>query len=191
MTKTKEITENTQPKKIVKKNLAGLNKNAKEIEVLIMNNLQGNFYYECPKTHIIIEMQNYGDVEVVTLDVLNAMKNSYKNILDNYWILIADVYSDDYTIEDIVQFLRLKEKYKFINSLLEKDKDSKSILDKIILNSSVKKFKEIINSLNNSLLIRLSERAVSLYKQKIFKDKFKMDTLAEALNEEVLALFDK
>lgn len=91
---TKKPTTKTSPRKRVKID--------RDLEVAFMNNTNGGFFYKCPKTQNIYDMQEYGDIDYITVDELLTMRNSYRKILNDLWILLIDVNSDEVSIEDVL-----------------------------------------------------------------------------------------
>ena len=93
--KKEEVVEvvNEQPKR--RKTLRELRRLLnRDTEVLVMNNTQGTFYYYCPKTHMSIRLEEFGDSEIVTMEVVEGMKNRGKSIFKNYYLVILDVYPE-------------------------------------------------------------------------------------------------
>ena len=60
----------------------------KDTEVLVMNNTQGHFYYNCPKTNVGVDLNGFGDTQVVPLELLETMKRRAKKFFQNYLIMI-------------------------------------------------------------------------------------------------------
>ena len=73
-----------------------------------MNNTQGGFYYKCPKTQMEINLQEFGDTEVVTIELLEA---TYKVSEDEIKSLEAEVQKlTDKYIKDIEKAVEEKSK---------------------------------------------------------------------------------
>ena len=124
--KKEEVVEviNEQPKR--RKTLRELRRLLnRDTEVLVMNNTQGTFYYYCPKTHMSIRLEEFGDSEIVTMEVLEGMKNRGKSIFKNYYLVILDVYPeenlvDEIDVSDVLTYLGISDLYETINDELEK-----------------------------------------------------------------------
>lgn len=156
----------------------------KDIEVEIMNNTNGKLFYKCPKTHQIIEMQGYGDMEVLTIEQLNAMKNSHRNMLENFWIVIVDVYDDEVEIDDVLAYLRLDKLYKGI-------KFDSEILDGLVRETDLEEFKAIILDIQPSLVVRIAERMKVLSEAGSFGDMYKMRFISELMGQPDLFTEDR
>lgn len=156
----------------------------KDIEVEIMNNINGKLFYKCPKTHQIIEMQGYGDMEVLTIEQLNAMKNSHRNMLENFWIVIVDVYDDEVEIDDVLAYLRLDKLYKGI-------KFDSEILDGLVRETDLEEFKAIILDIQPSLVVRIAERMKVLSEAGSFGDMYKMRFISELMGQPDLFTEDR
>lgn len=155
---------------------------SKNVEVEIINLTSSKLVYTCPKTHTEIIFEECGDSETVDLDLLVTMKNKHKKFFSRHYITIVDVYSEDYTIEDILTYLGVD---KFYSELENTDVD---YIEDIILNSSVDDFEKIVRKSSYELANRIAERAVKMYKDGDFDSRYKCEVLAEKL--EMDHLFD-
>ncbi len=173
--KTKEKKRKAKSSKVAKKRLN------KELEVVVMNNTNGRIFYRCPKTMSIIEMQEYGDMDTMTLEQLNTMRNSHKAMLENFWIVIVDVYDDEITVEDVVEHLRLKRLYGDMEFYDE-------AIDELILDTSLEEFKEKIKVLQPKLVLLIAQRIKVLDMRGQFGDSYKMRFLEDYIGKE--GLFD-
>jgi hypothetical protein len=151
----------------------------KDTEVVIMNNTQGIFTYNCPRTHDTFGMETYGDTDVMTVEHLNTMRNQHRTILDKYWILPIAVNDSEIEISDVLKHLRIEHLYKDIELDL-------TFFDDLILRSTVKNFEKAIDGMNASFVERIAERAVMLYKDKRFADSFKMEAIEKAIKNDDL-----
>ena len=195
-TKEKETVEVKEEKAVVKrpKNFRELRKMlTRDTEVLIMNNTQGGFYYKCPKTHMEINMLEFGDTEVVTIELLEAMKNRARIAFKNYCIMIVDVYpeaefEDVIEISDVLNYLGIADLYNIVTDELENNGDlySEEFFDNLIINKSRDEFEKIAKKMNKKLLIQLAHRAVLLYQTGKFDSRYKMEFIQEKLGLEDL-----
>lgn len=195
-TKEKETVEVKEEKAVVKrpKNFRELRKMlTRDTEVLIMNNTQGGFYYKCPKTHMEINMLEFGDTEVVTIELLEAMKNRARVAFKNYCIMIVDVYpeaefEDVIEISDVLNYLGIADLYNIVTDELENNGDlySEEFFDNLIINKSRDEFEKIAKKMNKKLLIQLAHRAVLLYQTGRFDSRYKMEFIQEKLGLEDL-----
>ena len=195
-TKAKEKVEVKETETVVKrpKNFRELRKMlTRDTEVLIMNNTQGGFYYKCPKTHMEINMLEFGDTEVVTIELLEAMKNRARVAFKNYCIMIVDVYpeaefEDVIEISDVLNYLGIADLYNIVTDELENNGDlySEEFFDNLIINKSRDEFEKIAKKMNKKLLIQLAHRAVLLYQTGKFDSRYKMEFIQEKLGLEDL-----
>lgn len=195
-TKEKETVEVKEEKAVVKrpKNFRELRKMlTRDTEVLIMNNTQGGFYYKCPKTHMEINMLEFGDTEVVTIELLEAMKNRARVAFKNYCIMIVDVYpeaefEDVIEVSDVLNYLGIADLYNIVTDELENNGDlySEEFFDNLIINKSRDEFEKIAKKMNKKLLIQLAHRAVLLYQTGRFDSRYKMEFIQEKLGLEDL-----
>ena len=194
-TKEKDV-EVVEVEKVVKrpKNFRELRKMlTRDTEVLIMNNTQGGFYYKCPKTHMEINMLEFGDTEVVTIELLEAMKNRARIAFKNYCIMIVDVYpeaefEDVIEISDVLNYLGIADLYNIVSDELENNGDlySEDFFDNLIINKSRDEFEKIAKKMNRKLLTQLAHRSVLLYQTGKFDSRYKMEFIQEKLGMEDL-----
>lgn len=195
-TKAKEAVETVETEVVVKrpKSFRELRKMiSRDTEVLIMNNTQGGFYYSCPKTHMEINMSEFGDTEVVTIELLESMKNRAKVLFKNYCIMVVDVYpepefEDVIEISDVLNYLGIADLYNIVSDELENNGDlySEEFFDNLIINKSRDEFEKIAKKMNKKLLVQLSHRAVLLYQSGRFDSRYKMEFIQEKLGMEDL-----
>ena len=194
--KAKETVEAVEVKEVTRKpkTFRELRKMlSRDTEVLIMNNTQGGFYYRCPKTNMEINMLEFGDTEVVTIELLEAMKNRSRIAFKNYCIMIVDVYpepeyEDVIEINDVLNYLGISDLYNIVNDELENTGDlySEEFFDNLIINKSKDEFEKIAKKMNRKLLIQLAHRSVLLYQTGRFDSRYKMEFIQEKLGMEEL-----
>lgn len=189
--KTKKVVENEvkqqRPFKELRKLLT------KDTEVLIMNNTQGHFYYSCPKTNVSVNLENFGDMQIVSLELLETMKRRAKLFFEDYMIMIIDVYpecEEELTVIDVLRYLDIYGLYReFENIFDEEENDSiygEDFFDNLIINKSKDEFEKIAKRMNHKLLIQFANRCVELYKTGKFDSRYKMDTISILLKNEDL-----
>lgn len=167
---TKKPTTKTSPRKRVKID--------RDLEVAFMNNTNGGFFYKCPKTQNIYDMQEYGDIDYITVDELLTMRNSYRKILNDLWILLIDVNSDEVSIEDVWRYLGV---YRLYNDLVKPER-----IDEFILRSGDRRFRDTLERLHDALVKKVVERAVALYKEGKLNSIGKANILIELTGNEDL-----
>lgn len=143
----------------------------RDIEVVVVNFTSGVFFYEDPKTHNRYRMNEFGDEEYMTIDELTTMRNRHRAFLENMWIVIVDVLDDRYTVEDVVEFLRLESAY---SNGLEADK-----VDQFIMQSEPGVFNRIAKHADTGLAKRIGERALELFRNGRLEDINKVYTISK------------
>lgn len=141
----------------------------RDIEVAIMNNTHGGFIYIDPKTFSRHEMSGYGDIDYITVGELLNMKNSQRAIIDNFWIIIIEVLSDDIELEDVIRYLNLDDLYKNVLS--------KNEMDMLITKSTAANFKKTFETIYKGMADRIVERALELFKEGKFNDWSKFEVI--------------
>ena len=116
----------------------------------------------------------------MTIEELSTMKNLARKFFKNSYITVVDVLDDEYTLEDVYEYLQIKTNTEI---LCAED------MDDIILDMDVNDFRTILqNRKEGGLRQRIVERAMKLYedgefndysKMKIIKDVTKLDYLFE------------
>lgn len=171
----------SKTKKLTKSELKTILKTA---DIDIVSNDKAQLVYKCPITFQEIYLDEYGDTESVTIDVLQTMKSKAKDFLRKYWIIIEDVYvpnSDvEVTVEDVYGYLGLSNVYANI-----KDFNS-DYLDNILLKDRIEKFEERLQNMDKKLVTQLTSRAVELYQQGEFTNSGKMLILEDLTDNEYL-----
>lgn len=151
-------------------------KKRKSLEVEIMSLSTGTVVYECPKTRYKFALGKVGARESLELDVLTTLVNRSRNIFENHLITIVDFEDEDYTVEDLITYLGLQDIYTDIENT-----DVDYIAEILKLDND--EFEELINKKgNDSLVEKVAERAVYLYKQKKFDSHTKQRLLSKRMN---------
>lgn len=167
----------------------------KETEVTVANNTWGSFGYNFKET--VIELDEHGDEDYLTFGELRTMASSkHKGVLQNLYLLITDIDSDEYTVRDVISQLKLDKYYKNAWDLIDVDIDEEedAILQPDDFEDFVKdcKPKELKKKLeDDSLDGILIETAAHLYKSKKLTDFDKMHIVGRALgiNEDDISAF--
>lgn len=153
-------------------------KKRKSLEVEIMNLTTGEVFYECPKTRYKFNLSKLGAKENLELDILTTLANRSRDLFETHSLAIVDFEDDEYTAEDLIEYLGLRDIYKgientdvdYINEILELDNDD---------------FEEFIRKNGNPALIkRLAERAIYLYSKRKFDSHTKRRILSKLLGSE-------
>ncbi|MGL5348274.1 MAG: hypothetical protein ACRDA3_13065 [Peptostreptococcaceae bacterium] len=158
----------------------------RDTEVLVMNNTQGTFYYYCPKTHMSIRLEGFGDTEIVTMEVLEGMKSRGKSIFQNYYLIILDVYpdidvEDEIEVGDVLTYLGVGDLYTSINNELEKygETYSDEFFDSLLIDMELNDFRKIVSKMSYGLVRQLATRGHVLFEEGKFDSRNKMSALEE------------
>lgn len=152
----------------------------KDVECVVMSLCNGELVYRDRRTSRLFEFPELGDSEIMTIEELSTMKNLARKFFKNSYITVVDVLDDEYTLEDVYEYLQIKTNAEI---LCAED------MDDIILDMDVNDFRTILqNRKEGGLRQRIVERAMKLYedgefndysKMKIIKDVTKLDYLFE------------
>ena len=91
-------------------------KKKKHVEVEEMSLTNSKIVYECPKTNYSFTLSELGQKEVLELDLLSVMANKYKGFFSKHLITITDFDDDEYTVEDLLDYLGLTDIYDGIDN---------------------------------------------------------------------------
>ena len=150
-----------------------------EIEVEILNLNTGSTTCRDRNGRIVFDLHNQGDREFVVLADIYEVASRYKRFFEKHLIAIIDVDSDEYCIEDIIEYLGLNEIYDEIENY-----DTDYIMQ--ILKLEPKKFEKFVEGANEDLVRIVSSRAADLFKQGKFDSRLKEKALSERLGREDL-----
>ena len=157
-----------QPKKRVKVD--------RKTEVLIMNNTNGKFVYENNRTQTKIVLGKYGDVDYITVEELQRMKNEHRDIIEKFWIRIVNVENEEVELEDVLQFLLIDDLYASVLDVQE--------VENMLLKEDDDKFEIVFLKLNKEFKNRIIERAVILFQGKRFNNFYKMKLMENYLGND-------
>ena len=146
------------------------------IEVEIVNLNSGETYYRDKEGREIFRLKQPSDRTFVLLSDLYDISVKHNGYFKNHLIAITDVISDEYDLEDIIEYLNLKEVYTNIENY---DTD---YVGYILMELDIDKFERVVNLAEPKLLNSLAARAVALYRAKKFDSRLKEDILARKLN---------
>lgn len=180
--KPKEVDKIEEPKELViekKKSLSEirkeLKKQARDIDIEIMNISNGGVIYQ--KGNVYIDLDHIGDTTIISLEELMTLKG--KDLLDKLFISIIDVYSSDFELKDIIDVLGLTKSYKYCDMTING-------LDEFIEDTKTQDFEEILDGADNKFVSRVIERAVFLSKNNGFDSNYKRNILEEKANNRFL-----
>lgn len=150
------------------------------IEVEIVNLNAGETYYRDKDGREVFRLTKPSDKEYILLADVYDMANRHSGYFSDHIIAITDVVSDEYDLEDILEYLNLKEIY---NEIERYDTD---YVDYILNKLDINKFERIVENCDEKLVNSLSARAVKLYRERKFDSRLKEEILAKRLNRDSL-----
>lgn len=161
----------------------------RNVEVVVVSNVIGRFYYENPRMNQVIDLHHIGDEEYVTVGDLRTIINSSRKILEGFDLLLTEVIDSDYTLEDVLVFLGLDRKYDEYFSLNKGRAGAPQVSDvrDFLINTPVKAFEKIMETIDSKLRSKIIEIAVTLFKLKEFGDYNKMRIIETYVSDD---LFD-
>ena len=150
------------------------------IEVEIVNLNSGETYYRDKEGREIFRLKQPSDRTFVLLSDLYDISVKHNGYFKNHLIAITDVISDEYDLEDILEYLNLKEIYDEI------ERYDTDYIDHILNKLDVNKFERVVDGSDIKLVNSLASRAVKLYREKKFDSRLKEEILAKRLNRDSL-----
>lgn len=155
----KEVVEKTKPKtKTVsrrqqfKEKKIELRKQASEIQVEVLNISDGNAYFVSRKTGIPYFDLNPSEDTVLTLDELEEVVRDAKGFFTKDVLVLTDVYNEEYSLIDIMEYLKLK----------DYDKAGYDYLEEFIVDSSDAEFKSKLENESRDYIKRIACKAIYL-----------------------------
>ena len=150
------------------------------IEVEIVNLNSGETYYRDKDGREVFRLSKPSDKEYILLADVYDIANRHSGYFTDHVIAITDVVSDEYDLEDILEYLNLKEIY---NDIERYDTD---YVDYILNKLDMNKFERVVNSCDVKLVNSLAARAVKLYRERKFDSRLKEEIIAKRLNRHSL-----
>ncbi|MCC0642358.1 hypothetical protein [Clostridioides sp. ES-S-0049-03] len=172
---SEEVEQIKTSKKTYKQLRNELRKLKDEIEVEIMNLDTGTVLYRDRDERLVFEMNKVGEKTFIILSDLYEISNKHRGYFENYLITIVDVDSDDYTIDDILEYLSLKDVYEGLGGY---DLD---YINYILLKLDNDRFMNIVEKANYGLIECLGSRVIELYKKGKFDSHYKERLIATRL----------
>jgi hypothetical protein len=159
----------------------------RDVEVVVVSNCLGEFFYENPRMSMVIDLQHIDDEEYITVGDLRTILNSNRKILEGFDILITEVLDDRYTLDDVLTFLGLDRKYEEYYSLTGKRNgkmaEVKDIKD-FLVKAPALTFEKVMETIEPKLRNKIIETSVTLFKLKEFGDYNKMQTIRKYVNND-------
>lgn len=143
----------------------------KDTECVVMSLCNGELVYRDRRTTRLFEFPELGDSEIMTIEELTTMKNLARKFFKNSYITVVDVLDDEYTLEDVYNYLQIKTETEILSA---------EDMDDIILDMDIDDFRTILrNRKEGGLRQRIVERAIKLYENSEFNDYSKMRVIKE------------
>ena len=135
-----------------------------DIEVLVQNNRRGILNYNDGRG-ALIELQEYGDEEYVSMRTLKSLSTGRnKNLLRTLSLIIIDVIDEEITLEDVLTELRLTKYYdKAKEDMGTEDDLNVDVMDEFLEDASLDDIKRVMK--NKNLRTCVSERIIEKYKE--------------------------
>lgn len=135
-----------------------------DIEVLVQNNRRGILNYNDGRG-ALIELEEYGDEEYVSMRTLKSLSTGRnKTLLRTLSLIIIDVISEEVTLEDVLEELRLTKYYDKAKEDMAIEEDlNADVIDKFLDDASLDDIKRVMK--NKNLRTCVSERIIEKYKE--------------------------
>lgn len=135
-----------------------------DIEVLVQNNRRGILNYNDGRG-ALIELQEYGDEEYVSMRTLKSLSTGRnKNLLRTLSLIIIDVIDEEVTLEDVLAELRLTKYYDKAKKDMDTEDDlNVDVMDEFLEDASLDDIKRVMKIKN--LRTCVSERIIEKYKE--------------------------
>ena len=135
-----------------------------DIEVLVQNNRRGILNYNDGRG-ALIELQEYGDEEYVSMRTLKSLSTGRnKNLLRTLSLIIIDVIDEEVTLEDVLAELRLTKYYDKAKKDMDTEDDlNVDVMDEFLEDASLDDIKRVMK--NKNLRTCISERIIEKYKE--------------------------
>lgn len=159
-----------------------INACSRDLTIEFMSNVK-NFIYACPSTGVGLEVNGFGNTDVMTYEVFKTMCNRKRSILERYWIIPIAVYgNDEITLDDVLEVLK-------IDNLFEEDMFFEDNIDDILLNCNSKQLAGFLKAYNSKYKELIINRAVELVRQDLLSDSTKRKVLIKE-NTKLKEIFD-
>ena len=112
-----------------------------------------------------------GDMEVLSLEDITEVSNRAKGHFKNYDIIITDVLDDNYTVNDVIEYLGLSRLYKNIPNVDE------NFLETLIYDYDLDEFKDAIRKGSKEFVQAVGGKMLLLFKDKDERRDLDMDKM--------------
>lgn len=162
-----------------KKTIGEMKRQLKDADITIKNNSIFEVVLKSERNGGFLTILKPTEVEDITFEDLQSIVKKQKSMFEDFTVLIDDVYcpdNEDLGIEEVEQVLGLGRIKKGIDEIPDD-----LYFDDLLLDCPFEEFIEEVDQLKKTVINRLIERAILLYKEKEFSDSFKMSYLEKKL----------
>lgn len=162
-----------------KKTISEMKRQLKDADITIKNNSMFEVVLKSERNGGFLTILKPTEVEDITFEDLQSIVKKQKSMFEDFTVLIDDVYcpdNEDLGVEEVEQVLGLGRIKKGINEIPDD-----LYFDDLLLDCPFEEFIEEVDQLKKTVVNRLIERAILLYKEKEFSDSFKMSYLEKKL----------
>lgn len=153
-----------------------------DVEVIVMNNVRGSFFYKSRNGDLVLDLTEFGDEEYVTFGDLKKMMASKRVFLEKLKLIIVGVEDDEITVDDVVASLRLTDTYSELKAACEGEIGAQGI-ENYITNSSLEDLEKTLGSDKTKLKATIVETAVVMYRKGELTDYNKMRVIAQKIGK--------
>lgn len=160
----------------------------KNVEVIVANNSFYRFVYENPRIHTSFDLPNWGDEEYITVGELRTMVNSSRKLFESFTVLIVEILDDEYTLEDLLVYLGLDDKYEQYFKLIPNQRDKQASVADIrtfIEKSNAERFEQVLEGMDGKLRATIIQTALLLFKTGDFSDYKKMQVIRKLTHDDI------
>ena len=162
-----------------KKTIGEMKRQLKDADITIKNNSIFEVVLKSERNGGFLIILKPTEIEDITFEDLQSIVKKHKSMFEDFTVLIDDVYcpdNEDLGVEEVEQVLGLGRIKKGINEIPDD-----LYFDDLLLDCPFEEFIEEVDQLKKTVVNRLIERAILLYKEKEFSDSFKMSYLEKKL----------
>lgn len=162
-----------------KKTISEMKRQLKDADITIKNNSIFEVILKSERNGGFLIILKPTEIEDITFEDLQSIVKKHKSMFEDFTVLIDDVYcpdNEELGIEEVEQVLGLGRIKKGVEEIPDD-----LYFDDLLLDCPLEEFIEEVDELKKSIINRLIERAIFLYKEKEFSDSFKMSYLEKKL----------
>lgn len=148
-----EEKQQLKPNSDSEKNKKTITRIPLDLIVTVKNNQMSPLLYRSNDDSLLLEWDEFGSEEYMTIRELVTMKNSQRRFFEDNWIVLMD--TDEYTADEIYKFLRVDKMYAKVLDLWQ-------IED--LFKSSPTEIKSVIKTLSSGMKDTIKDIAYKKYK---------------------------